>query len=205
MKWQHWTGGAIIVLIFLIYPSCKEQDMVFTWVKPESEGISENAKWIFGRYSSGRIVQARECREIAEGWDALNAFWLLSFGVVLLSAYIGTTGGYYIRGNDNANKHKCELSELETKYKDRIEKADKIKSLPLFPYLRNPFVGQFSLTILPIRRIISRAITKKPSPGKIPARTASLNESVVLFVHPLNALYNYPYPLILSRESSESD
>ena len=125
MKWQHWTAGGILVVVFLIYPSCKQQDMVFTWVIPENSGISENAQWIFGRYSSGRIVQARECREIAEGWDALNAFWLLTIGLILLSAYIGTAGGYFIRGKDNDAEHKRELSELEQRYKQRIEGAER--------------------------------------------------------------------------------
>jgi len=125
MKWQHWTAGGILVVVFLIYPSCKQQDMVFTWVKPGSDSISKKAEWIFGRYSSGRIVHARECREIAEGWDALNAFWLLTIGLILLSAYIGTAGGYFIRGNDNAAAHKRELSELEKKYKDKIENAER--------------------------------------------------------------------------------
>lgn len=125
MRWQHWTVGGMLVVVFLIYPSCRQQDMVVTWLKPADHGISDNAGWIFGKYMKGKIVKARECGEIYEGWDALNAIWPISLALILICTYAGTAGGYFLRGNDNAAKYKQELSQLEQKYKDRIENAER--------------------------------------------------------------------------------
>jgi len=125
MKWQHWTAGGMLIFAFLIYPSYIQQDMVFTWLDTESKGISEKTGWVFGKYSSGRIVQARECRETAVGWSALLSILPLSLATVLVSFYIGALYGYFTRDDDNATRHKRVLSEMEMRYKDRIEGAEK--------------------------------------------------------------------------------
>lgn len=122
---RHWKVWGICFVILLIYLGFKQHNMVVTRVRPERDCISENAGWIFGKYSSGRIVHARQCLEIAEGWDGLTAIWPFSLALIIVSLITGTAGGYALRDDDNADRHKRELSDLESRYRQRIEAADR--------------------------------------------------------------------------------
>lgn len=122
---RHWKVWGICFVILLIYLNYKQHDMVVTKVRPERDHISENADWIFGKYSSGKVVHARQCLEVAEGWDALTAIWPLSLILLIVSLTAGMAGGYALRDDDNADRHERDLSDLERKYQWRIEIADR--------------------------------------------------------------------------------
>ena len=125
MKRRYWKVWGVCFVILFIYLCNKQHDLVVTTVKPEYDSISENADWIFGRFSSGKIVHARECLEIAEGWDAVGSIWPLYLALVVVSLTAGTAWGYYLRGNDNAADHDREISVLEQKYRRYVEDANK--------------------------------------------------------------------------------
>lgn len=122
---RHWKAWGICIVVLLIYLNYRQHDMVVTRVRPERDQISENAEWIFGKYSSGRIVHARQCLEVAEGWDGLTAIWPLSLTLLIVSLAVGIAGGYALRDDDNADRHRRELSDLESRYRQRIEAADR--------------------------------------------------------------------------------
>lgn len=121
---RHWKFWGICFVILVVYLNYKQHDMVVTWLKPGADNISDKAGWIYGKYSSGSVVHARECLEFAEGWDALEAFWPLSLVLLVVSLITGVAGGYDLRDNDNAVYHERELSDLESKYQQRIDVAD---------------------------------------------------------------------------------
>lgn len=116
MNRKRWAVLGSCLAFLLIYLSFKQTGMVVTWLAPGADCITEKADWIFGKYSSGKIVHARECVQFASGWDALSAIWPLSLALVIVSLTIGATGGYILRQNDNVEEHKRELYELERKY-----------------------------------------------------------------------------------------
>lgn len=122
---RHWKVWGICFVILLIYLNYKQHDMVFAWLKPGADSISDKAEWIYLQYTGGKIVHARECLEVAEGWDALTAIWPLSVVLVIVSLAAGVAGGYALRDDDNAERHKRELSDLESRYRQRIEVADR--------------------------------------------------------------------------------
>lgn len=122
---RHWKAWGICFVILLIYLDYRQHDMVVTRVRPERDQISENAEWIFGKYSSGRIVHARQCLEVVEGWDGMRAIWPLSLTLLIVSLAAGIAGGYALRDDDNADRHRRELSDLESRYRQRIEAADR--------------------------------------------------------------------------------
>lgn len=122
---RHWKLWGICFVILVAYLNYKQHDMVVTWLKPGADNISKNAGWIYGKYSSGKVVHARECLEVAEGWDALEAIWPLALVLLVVSHVAGIAGGFAFRDNDNAANHERELSDLESKYQQRIEVADR--------------------------------------------------------------------------------
>lgn len=122
---RHWKVWGICFVILLIYLNYIQHDMVFAWLKPGADGISDKAEWIYLQYTGGKIVHARECLEVAEGWDALMAIWPLSLILVIVSLTAGIAGGYALRDDDNAASHERDLSDLESKYQWRIEIADR--------------------------------------------------------------------------------
>ena len=121
---RHWKVWGICLVILAVYLNYKQHDMVVTWLKPGTDNISENAGWIYGKFSSGKVVHARECLEFAEGWDALEAIWPLSLVLLVLSLTAGIAGGYTLRGDDNADCHRQQLTEKDRHYQQFIEVAD---------------------------------------------------------------------------------
>lgn len=122
---RHWKIWGICLVILLIYLYYKQDDMVVTWLMPDGDRIYNNDSWIFGKYSSGRVVYVRQCREVVGGWDALAAIWPLSLTLFILSITTGISGGYALRDDENADRYKRELSDLESKYRQDIETADR--------------------------------------------------------------------------------
>ena len=116
MNRKRWAVLGSCIALLLIYLNFKQTDMVVTWLAPGADCITEKADWIFGKYSSGKIVHARECVQFASGWDALLAIWPLSLALVIVSLTTGAAGGYILRQYDNAEEHKRELYELERKF-----------------------------------------------------------------------------------------
>ena len=125
MIMRHWKVWGICIVILLIYLNYKQHDMVFAWLKPEADSFSDNAEWIYVQYHGGRIVHARECLEVAIGWDALTAIWPLSLTLVVVSFAVGIAGGYALREDDNADRHRRELLDLENRYRQKIDAADR--------------------------------------------------------------------------------
>ena len=125
MKWGRLTVGVICLGALVSYLYFKQDDMVVTWLKPGADNISEKANWIYGKYSNGKIVHARECLEFATGWNALKSIWPLSFALFIVSFTSGLAGGYSLRDNHNAAEYNQKLSELEQKYQRQIDVADK--------------------------------------------------------------------------------
>lgn len=117
--------GSFCFLVLLIYLYIKQYDMVVTWVKPEADVISDTAEWIYGRYSSGKIVHAMEVRDAVTGWDALAAIWPLAAILSLVSLVGGVFFGYFTRDNQYADEHAKALTEQEHKYKIKIDTADR--------------------------------------------------------------------------------
>lgn len=125
---RHWKIWGICILILLGYLNYKQQNMVVTIVKPGFDNISENADWIFGKYSSGRIVHARQCLETSIGWDALTDIWPISLALIIVSLTAGIAGGYALRDDDNIERHKRQLAEKDQHYQRYIEVADNKRS-----------------------------------------------------------------------------
>lgn len=119
--WKVW-GICLVILVSCMY--YMQQDMLVTWVKPKSDRISENAVWIFYKYSNGKTEHLRQCVEIAESWDALTAIWPLFLALAITSLYAGIAIGYAFRDDDNRDRHAQELSDLESRYKQKIMAAD---------------------------------------------------------------------------------
>lgn len=122
---RHWKIWGICLVVLLIYLYYRQDDMVVTWIMPEGNRIYNDASWIFGKYSSGRVVYVRQCREVVGGWDALAAIWPLSLALFLVSITTGIAGGYALRDDKNSDRHKREMSDLESRYRQDIETADR--------------------------------------------------------------------------------
>ena len=118
--------GMFCFLVLLIYLYVKQYNMVVSWVRPEADTISDTAEWVYGRYSSGRIVHAMEVRDAVTGWDALGAIWPIAAILSLVSLVAGVSFGYFTRDNNYAKEHKQELFEVEQKYKIKIDTADRL-------------------------------------------------------------------------------
>lgn len=125
MIMRHWKVWGICIVILLIYLNYKQHDMVFAWLKPGADNFSDNAEWIYVQYHGGRILHARECLEVAVGWDALTAIWPLSLTLVIVSLAAGIACGFAIRDDDNADRHRRELTDLEGSYQQKIKGADR--------------------------------------------------------------------------------
>ncbi len=118
--------GSFCFLVLLIYLYIKQYNMVVTWVRPEADAISDTAEWIYGRYSSGRIVHAMEVRDAVAGWDALAAIWPIAAILSLVSLAGGVSFGYFTRDNQYAAEHDKALAEQERQYKFKIDHAERL-------------------------------------------------------------------------------
>ncbi len=127
MKTRYWwIVGGVCLGASLIYLHSKQETMVVTWLNAGVDNASENSKWVLVNYSNGKVVHAIECLEFAEGWEALRAIWPLSLGLIVLSVSIGIIIGRFIRDTHAAAEHQYALSEMEGKYRERINLAIKI-------------------------------------------------------------------------------
>lgn len=126
MKWFIFGISLFCFLVLLIYLYIKQFDMVVTWLAPASDIISDKAEWIYGKYSSGKVVHAREVLDTAAGWDALGAIWPIAAILSLLSLAGGVLFGYLTRDNLYTAEHAKELADLKKNYEDKIDTADRI-------------------------------------------------------------------------------
>ena len=115
MNRKKWIAGICFVGL-LIYLYMKQKTMLAIWLGPESDSISENPVWFFGKISDGQITYIREFLNYAEGWDALLALWPLHLSLVIVSVTSGVFGGCFFRDRYNAKKY-------EKFYRDEIQQA----------------------------------------------------------------------------------